>query len=256
MVVEETAAVVSTNTPNSIRIALPPSALDALRGGHVLTVEYGDLKIELHPVKEPVSRCDVHWMYNRSVVLEWPPHLYAENIKIVRQYLKAGTWFSPLEYRPGEKPIQLTDPDVIVRMNTYAFCGWAARGNEDKPTFNNPLREPVERHTPQTWKKLANERANRMAIQQDFGTWTLDPNSRVLDHNGQPAYQIDLDQITSAAEVLDWIFQLEEKDWVKDAEIADFVRAILYLFGRGFCGSGRDDPIDIKVALRDRFGLP
>ncbi len=91
-----------------------------------------------------------------------------------------------------------------------------------------------------------------MAIQRDVGTWTFDPDLRVLNHNGQPAYQIDLDQITSAANVLDWIFQLEEKDWAKDAEIADFVRAILYLFGRGFCGSGRNDPIDIKAALKAR----
>ena len=94
-----------------------------------------------------------------------------------------------------------------------------------------------------------------MAIQTDFGTWTLNPNLRVLNHNGQPAYQIDLDHITNAAEVLDWIFQLEEKDWVKDAAIADFARAILYLFGRGFCGSGRNDPIDIKAVLRERFDL-
>src|SRR5688572_29022281 len=90
-----------------------------------------------------------------------------------------------------------------------------------------------------------------MTIKTDFGTWTLDPKSRVLDHNGQPAYQIDLDDITSAARVLDWIFQLVEKDWVNDAEIGDFVRAIRYLFDRGFCGSRRDDPIDIKTALRD-----
>jgi hypothetical protein len=28
------------------------------------------------------------------------------------------------------------------------------------------------------------------------------------------------------------------------------VRAIRYLFDRSFCGSGRNDPVDIKEALR------
>jgi hypothetical protein len=53
-----------------------------------------------------------------------------------------------------------------------------------------------------------------MAIKEDFGTWRLDVARRVLMHNGNPPYEIDLDSIKNAANILDRIFQLEEKSWV------------------------------------------
>ena len=90
-----------------------------------------------------------------------------------------------------------------------------------------------------------------IAIQTDFGTWQLHPDDRTLRHKSYPPYEIDLDLIRSAAQVLDWIFQIEEKCWVTDAELAGFIRAISYLFGRDFCGSGQDKPIDIKGRLRE-----
>jgi hypothetical protein len=92
-----------------------------------------------------------------------------------------------------------------------------------------------------------------MRIEENFGTWLFDQHRLTLEHMGDPMYNIDLESITSAAEVLDWIFQIEEKSWATDAEIADFVRAIEYLFGRGICGGGINNQIDTKALLKQRF---
>jgi hypothetical protein len=90
-----------------------------------------------------------------------------------------------------------------------------------------------------------------MVLQEQFGAWQLKVKTRVLHHGVYPDYEIDLDKIKKSADVLDWIFQLQEKTWVTDAHIADFARCIRYLFGRRFCGSGSDGPIDIRARLRD-----
>lgn len=41
-----------------------------------------------------------------------------------------------------------------------------------------------------------------MTIKQDFGTWQLDLARRVLTHNGNPPYEIDLDSMKNGANIL------------------------------------------------------
>ncbi len=47
----------------------------------------------------------------------------------------------------------------------------------------------------------------------DWGPWRLDPEVRVLYPVWPYRYEVDLDDCTTSAEVLDWIIQVAEKGW-------------------------------------------
>jgi len=61
--------------------------------------------------------------------------------------------------------------------------------------------------------------------------------------------------MTNSAQVLDWIFQIEEKTWASSQVIGDFVAAIAEILGRGVAGSGIDHSIDPKKALATKYGI-
>lgn len=56
-----------------------------------------------------------------------------------------------------------------------------------------------------------------------WGPWVLNVSTFTLDHDD---YQVDLEQCTTSAEVLDWIAQVAEKPLATNEVIAGLVRAI------------------------------
>ena len=77
--------------------------------------------------------------------------------------------------------------------------------------------------------------------------WHLDADRRVLwTEGGGYCYEIDLDTCTSSAEVLDWICQINGKQWGgSDAEHAAIVAGLVRAFAdvlhpqANLCSSGR-----------------
>jgi len=60
----------------------------------------------------------------------------------------------------------------------------------------------------------------------DWGPWRLDRATRVLYPVKPYRYEVDLDDCTTSAQVLDWIIQVAEKTWADDATIAGLIRAL------------------------------
>lgn len=86
-----------------------------------------------------------------------------------------------------------------------------------------------------------------------WGRWTLNPNNACLETQN-PTYQIPVDEMTSSASILDWIFQIQEKTWASSQDVGDLVEAVADILGRGVCGSGIDKTIDPKPFLR-KYGV-
>lgn len=91
-----------------------------------------------------------------------------------------------------------------------------------------------------------------MPLVTKFGNWSLEKDTLCLAY-GDPYYQIRLDEMRNPAEILDWIFQLEEKTWISSEDIGDLVSAIVYYFGRGVCGHGYNNTIDAREILEKRI---
>lgn len=84
-----------------------------------------------------------------------------------------------------------------------------------------------------------------------WGRWTLNARTVCLETLiSGTTYEIPLDEMTDAAKVLDWVFQIEEKTWASNSDVGDLVTAIRSIFGRGFVGGGINNPLDPKPALR------
>jgi hypothetical protein len=88
---------------------------------------------------------------------------------------------------------------------------------------------------------------------QKWGNWTLDTEHLTLDYE-DVTYSIRLSSMTSSAEVLDWIAQLNEKTWVSREDIGNLVQAVDDIFDlHSFCGMGRDHRINAEGFLKSRF---
>lgn len=93
---------------------------------------------------------------------------------------------------------------------------------------------------------------------KDWGPWSLDTETRVLD--GPTGYYVDLDRCQTSAQVLDWIVQIAMKTWA-DAEtvrglvhaINDILRPQSTMCGSGVNGSMSD--AQIKSAVKAYEGV-
>jgi hypothetical protein len=84
--------------------------------------------------------------------------------------------------------------------------------------------------------------------------WRFEPTTLVLALyiDERYLYEIDLEQCTTSAEMLDWIFQIAGKPWASDRVIAALVRLLDVLLdphGRICSGSDEHGPIDVKRIL-------
>ena len=57
-----------------------------------------------------------------------------------------------------------------------------------------------------------------------WGNWVFNPKHLTLTHSPED-YEIDLERIHSSAAILDWIFQIQGKDWADEQTLYDLLRA-------------------------------
>ena len=91
-----------------------------------------------------------------------------------------------------------------------------------------------------------------------WGNWDLNVGNACLEFNDPQMgmiYQIPVDEISTSAEVLDWIYQVEEKTWASDVDVGHLVSAMREILGRGIAGGGLDNPVDAKSILSRRYGI-
>lgn len=91
------------------------------------------------------------------------------------------------------------------------------------------------------------------------GPWKFDPGLLVITHAAQPGYQVDVESMSTSAEVLDWIFQLHGKPWVQPADMASFLRLLRVVLDpqATLCSWGTEmGPIDVKRVVRDTLSGP
>lgn len=91
----------------------------------------------------------------------------------------------------------------------------------------------------------------------DWGPWRLDPATYVLYPIGSYRYEVDLEDCTTSAQVLDWLSQVAGKSWADDATLAGLVRAIDDVLNPQacLCSCGQSGKLTkAKVRLKvDRF---
>jgi hypothetical protein len=89
-----------------------------------------------------------------------------------------------------------------------------------------------------------------------WGDWTLDAQVLALNLQGDKhSYQINLEDITDSAHMLDWIFQIQMKTWSTNEIIGELINAFQDIFRPqgSLCGSGHSKTIDATVFLRKRL---
>ena len=79
-----------------------------------------------------------------------------------------------------------------------------------------------------------------------WGPWRLEPDLRLLvTRSGN--YEIDLDDCTSSARLLDWICQIADKEWCDDETLAGLVRAFIDILHpqENLCSWGDDKALTL-----------
>lgn len=87
-------------------------------------------------------------------------------------------------------------------------------------------------------------------MKKQFGPWEYDSELMILEYT-EYGYQIDLEEITTSAEMLDWIFQIWNKDWGKMA-MPQLLTAFDYLFDpqANLCSWGKGKKIDPQKVIQ------
>ena len=90
--------------------------------------------------------------------------------------------------------------------------------------------------------------------------WSYRNSNLTLTHRTN-GYQIDLEQITDKASLLDWIAQVGSKRWSRDRvetakTLGEFVFILMNIFGPDMWRRGAlDMRLDVKSAIKDRTVL-
>src|SRR4030095_16535284 len=59
-----------------------------------------------------------------------------------------------------------------------------------------------------------------------IGDWVYDPKTLVVRHESRFWYEVDLEQCTTPAEMLAWIFQFANKTWATREIVGDLVKIL------------------------------
>ncbi|MDH7973576.1 hypothetical protein QH494_15400 [Sphingomonas sp. AR_OL41] len=96
----------------------------------------------------------------------------------------------------------------------------------------------------------------RSRKQRGWGPWTIDlRDARLVYQRGEMEYFVPVDEMTDSAQILDWIFQVNEKSWASRDDVGHLVEAIEDMLGRDVAGGGVDQPIDPVKLLADAYGV-
>jgi hypothetical protein len=91
---------------------------------------------------------------------------------------------------------------------------------------------------------------------RSHGGWRFIKDARVLelhDAEGRWRYEVDLDRCRTAAEMMDWIFQIEGKSWATDPIVRGLIRALNELLKpqATLCSGGVErGPIDVAATFQ------
>lgn len=85
-----------------------------------------------------------------------------------------------------------------------------------------------------------------------FGNWVYDPELMTLTYEPY-GYEIDLEKVTSSAEMLDWIFQVNGKEWGR-ANMRDLIDAFDRLLSpqANYCSWGEEQNPNPTEILKER----
>ena len=74
-----------------------------------------------------------------------------------------------------------------------------------------------------------------------WGEWVLNKETMALVH-APTDYYVDLEEITSSAQILDWIFQIRLKQWATPKVITDLLEAFKTILDpqSNYCSMGKD----------------
>lgn len=86
----------------------------------------------------------------------------------------------------------------------------------------------------------ADRLAGRWGSKEQWGNWRLDRECEVLQYAPPNGYWIPLNQITTSAQLLDWIFQISRKSSADAVMVRDLLTALEDLFHpqASMCSSG------------------
>jgi len=90
-----------------------------------------------------------------------------------------------------------------------------------------------------------------------WGPWRYNAKTLVLeyyDEDGKFGYEVDLERSNSSAEVLDWIFQLDTKNWCGYECLGQLVQALGDLLDpqSNICAGGKDKSFNVSNYLRGK----
>jgi hypothetical protein len=93
-------------------------------------------------------------------------------------------------------------------------------------------------------------------MQTIWGNWRLETASLELMH-ATDEYRIDLERMNSAAQILDWIFQINKKprEVYPAQDLADLLQALQDILDpqANLCGGGAGKRLDATAYLKHRY---
>lgn len=89
-----------------------------------------------------------------------------------------------------------------------------------------------------------------------WGDWELQAANLTLQHHGEYRYEVDLEKISSCGEMLDWIFQVQNKMTFSKQAKFDFLEALNEIFHpqATLCSFGLQKKINPTKFLMERLG--
>jgi hypothetical protein len=89
-----------------------------------------------------------------------------------------------------------------------------------------------------------------------WGVWQLEKSNWTLVHTGEGSgYDVDLEDMNTTGQMLDWIFQVSEKSWATRQDIGDLVEALDDIFNpqQYLCSGGANKTMNASEFLKQRY---
>ena len=94
-----------------------------------------------------------------------------------------------------------------------------------------------------------------MTTARRFGNWEFDRERLTLAYpvTRNYQYEIDLEEMTCSAEILDWIFQIRGKTWATPQVMHDLLKAIQILIHpqQNVCSWGKDRRVNAAEIISE-----
>src|SRR5262249_11209184 len=99
--------------------------------------------------------------------------------------------------------------------------------------------------------------SRHMNLTLQIGDWTYHPETLVVRYTkGIVEYEVDLEECTTSAQVLDWIWQFAKKSWTSSEAVGDLVKILNKLLRpqATLCSFGVESgPLPAGNAMREQI---